>query len=87
MPLGPDDCGVQVVRDARRKYVHCTALPPLFFDLERDPGEFADLSRDPAYLGEVLAYAQRLLSWRMRHEDRALSHITLKDGYFDGSAR
>ena len=84
--LGPDECGVQVLRDARRKYVHCTALPPLFFDLERDPGEFADLSRDPARAGEVLAYAQKLLSWRMRHEDRALSHISLKDGYFDGSA-
>lgn len=84
--LRPDECGVQVIRDARRKYVHCAALPPLFFDLERDPGEFEDRSRDPACAGEMLAYAQKLLSWRMRHEDRTLSHITLKDGYFEGEA-
>ena len=85
--LHADECGVQVIRDARRKYVHCTALPPLFFDLERDPGEFEDRSRDPAYAAEMLAYAQKLLSWRMRHEDRTLSHITLEGGYFEEEAR
>lgn len=84
LELRADECGVQVIRDRRRKYVHCTALPPLFFDLERDPDEFEDRSRDPAYAGEMLAYAQRLLSWRMRHEDRTLSHITLDGGYFEG---
>jgi arylsulfatase A-like enzyme len=81
--LQGNECGVQVIRDAKRKYVHCTGLPPLFFDLERDPGEFDDRSGDPAYAAEVLAYAQKLLSWRMRHEDRALSHITLEGGYFE----
>jgi arylsulfatase A-like enzyme len=85
--LHADECGVQVIRDARRKYVHCTALPPLFFDLERDPGEFEDRSCDPAYAAEMLTYAQKLLSWRMRHEDRTLSHITLEGGYFEEEAR
>jgi hypothetical protein len=52
-------------------------LPPLFFDLEKDPGEFVNRVNDPAYLPLVLEYAQKLLSWRMNHDEQTLTHIAL----------
>ncbi|MCC7273654.1 MAG: sulfatase, partial [Alphaproteobacteria bacterium] len=78
--LAPDECGLLVRRDRKGKYVHFAGLPPLFFDLENDPGELADLAGDPARQGQVLDYARKLLSWRMAHEDRTLSHLHLGAG-------
>lgn len=78
--LAPDQCGLLVHRDRRRKYVHFAGLPPLFFDLEQDPGELEDLAGDPARQAEMLAYAGRLLSWHMAHEDRTLTHYHLGPG-------
>ncbi|HTT97666.1 MAG TPA: alkaline phosphatase family protein [Rhizomicrobium sp.] len=72
-------CTMNIVRSARYKYVHFAKLPPLFFDLERDPGEFVDRSCDPDYLPLVLEYAQKLLSWRMNHDEQTLTHIALTD--------
>ena len=72
-----DDCGFAVVRGARYKYVHFTALPPLFYDLEADPDEAHDLAGDPAYAPLVLAYAQKMLSWRMQAAERTLTGIKL----------
>jgi arylsulfatase A-like enzyme len=70
-------CALNVVRGPRYKYVHFTKLRPLFFDLEADPGELHNLADDPAYAPLVLAYAQKLLSWRMNHDEPALTHVTL----------
>jgi arylsulfatase A-like enzyme len=78
--LDSEECSLAVIRDERYKYVHFAALPPLFFDLASDPDELDDRARDPAYLSLVLAYAQKLLSWRMRHEERTLSHFHLGPG-------
>ncbi len=72
-------CTLNVVRGRRYKYVHFTKLPPLFFDLERDRHEFEDRARDPAYLPLVLEHAQKLLSWRMNHDEQTLTHIALRD--------
>ena len=72
--LTRDECGLCVLQDADYKYVHFTALPPLLFDLHADPGQFHDLADDPAHAGVVRDYAQRMLSWRMRHADRTLTH-------------
>jgi arylsulfatase A-like enzyme len=77
--LSPDQCALNVIRGERYKYVHFTSLPPLFFDLERDPGETTNLAADPAYAPLVLVHAQQLLSWRMNHDDRALTHVTLTE--------
>ena len=71
--LGLDQCGLCVVRDEKHKYVHFDALPPLFFDLEEDPGQFRNRADDPACTGKVLDYAQKMLSWRMRHAERTLT--------------
>ncbi|BBK43653.1 sulfatase [Allostella vacuolata] len=78
--LSPEECGLLVRRDRRGKYVHFAGLPPLFFDLAADPGELTDLAGDPARQGEVLDYARKLLSWRMAHEDKTLSHYHLGPG-------
>ena len=73
LDLTIDQCGLSIVRDARFKYVHFDALPPLFFDLQADPNQFRNLADDPAYAGEVLSYAQKMLSWRIHHAERTLT--------------
>ncbi len=81
IPLGLNakNCGVGIIADARYKYVHFTALPPLFFDRQSDPDEFEDRSRDPAYRAQMLDYAGKMLSWRMKHDDPALTGLYLSD--------
>ena len=73
-----DQCGLAVLRDRRYKYVHFTALPPLLFDLARDPGETRNLAADSVHAPVALEFAQRMLSWRMEHAEHVLSrmHIT-----------
>jgi arylsulfatase A-like enzyme len=70
-----DECCFNVIRDARYKYIHFTALPPLFFDLQNDPDELQNLAGDPAYAPLVLSYAQKMLSWRMTNDERTLTHL------------
>jgi arylsulfatase A-like enzyme len=60
-----DACSLAVIRSERYKYVHFAALPPLFFDLSKDPHCLVDLSRDPASAPAMLDYAQKMLSWRI----------------------
>ena len=88
-PLGlhVDQCSLAVIQDARYKYVHFDALPPLFFDLEADPGQFRNVAGDPAYASRVLAYAQKMLSWRLHHADRTLTGWSASpEGLVDRSA-
>ena len=73
--LRQDQCTVSVLRDRSGKYVQFAGgLPPLFFDLRDDPGELHDRAGDPARAGEILGYAQRLLSLRMEHTDPRLAN-------------
>ena len=73
-------CNLSVLRDHEFKYVHFGALPPLFFDLREDPGEFVNRAEDPAYQGRVLDYAQAMLSLKMNHAERGLTEIMLGEG-------
>jgi arylsulfatase A-like enzyme len=73
--LQRDDCSLCVIQDARYKYVHFAALPPLFFDLAADPQQLDNRAADPSYASLVRDYAQRALSWRLRHADRTLTHF------------
>jgi arylsulfatase A-like enzyme len=75
--LKPDQCSVTAIRDKRYKYVHFTALPALFFDLKKDPHEFQNLAHKPRYRERVLEYAQKMLSWRMNHDERVLANTRL----------
>lgn len=72
-------CTLNVIRDSQYKYVHFTALPPLFFDLEKDPGELVNQAANPEYQPLVLKYAQKMLSWRMNHDEQTLTHLALTD--------
>ena len=88
-PLGlhVDQCSLAVIQDARYKYVHFDALPPLFFDLEADPGQLRDLAGEPAHAARVLEYAQKMLSWRLHHADRTLTGWSASpEGLVDRSA-
>ncbi len=75
--LTSDECTLNVIRDDKFKYVHFTALPPLLFDLVRDPGELVNCAKDPAYAETLRDYAQRLLSHRMLHAERSLTNAML----------
>ena len=77
--LTAHQCGLTVIRDNRYKYVHFTALPPLFFDLQEDPNEFVNLAGRADYQALVLEYAQKMLSWRMNHTERGLTETFLSD--------
>ena len=81
--LPMDQCSLCVVQDARFKYVHFAALPPLFFDLERDPRQFVNLAEHPDYATQVKHYAQRALSWRLSHAEKTLTGFRATPGGLD----
>lgn len=70
-------CMVSITRGERYKYVHFSGLPSLFFDLEDDPNEFINRFNDPDYQQRVLTYAEKMLTWRMEHEEPALTELHL----------
>jgi arylsulfatase A-like enzyme len=68
-----DKCALAVVQDEAFKYVHFAALPPLFFDLENDPGQFVNRAGDPAYAARMGEYAAKMLDWRLGFAERTLT--------------
>jgi hypothetical protein len=68
-------CNFSVIRGPRFKYVHFANSPPLLFDLERDPHEFTNLATAADYVKVTLTCAQKLMSWRLAHEDQTLTHL------------
>jgi arylsulfatase A-like enzyme len=73
--IDPEACVVNAIRGKRYKYLHFAGLAPLFFDLQEDPDELVNLARDPAYAPRMMAYAQKMLTWRMTHDERTLTHL------------
>jgi len=71
--IGMDESSLSVVQNEDYKYVHFAALPPLFFDLKKDPGQFNNVVNDPAYTLQVLKMAQKMINWKMIHADRTLT--------------
>ncbi|WP_270933547.1 alkaline phosphatase family protein [Falsiroseomonas oryzae] len=78
MPLGigVDEAAMAAMRTARWKYVHFAALQPVLYDLEADPQEMRNIAGDPASAGLLAEAAGRMLSWRMAHADRTLTHLS-----------
>ena len=68
-----EECAFNVIRDAHYKYVHFAAMPPLFFDIEKDPEELHNLADDPTFTGLMFEYARKMLSWRMANDERTLT--------------
>ena len=79
MGLSLHASNLAVLRDRRGKYVHFGSMPPAFYDLESDPYEMHNVADDPAYRDRVLAYAQRLLSWRISTDDNTLADLRVAD--------
>ena len=73
--MEPDQCQLAILRGARWKYVFFAALPPLLFDLQNDPWEMHDLSRDPAHQTVMLEMAQKMLSWRLVQQEHVLTNL------------
>jgi len=71
--LPMDKCALAVVQDESFKYVHFAALPPLFFDLKKDPGQFVNRAGDPAYAARMGEYAAKMLTWRLGFAERTLT--------------
>jgi arylsulfatase A-like enzyme len=74
-------CSLDVVRGSDLKYVQfateADVFPPLLFDLEADPDQRHDLVTAGAADHRGWQAAQRLLRWRMRNDERALSGTML----------
>jgi arylsulfatase A-like enzyme len=68
-----DKCSLAVVQDENYKYVHFAALPPLFFDLQADPGQFVNRAADPAYAARMSEYQAKMLDWRLGFAERTLT--------------
>ena len=75
--LTPDQCTLYALRGERYKYVHFTAMPALLFDLQDDPAELVDRAGDAGYRKRTLEHAQKMLSWRMNHDERLLANVRL----------
>lgn len=77
-----------VIRDGDFKYVHFAdeRVPPLLFDLQDDPGEFDSLAQQPEHAATVLRYCQKLLCWRMRHEDQRMGRWAANLRYGEGES-
>ena len=80
--LPSDWCNLQVVRTERLKYVHFAGQPPVLFDLREDPDELVNRAEDPAARGLRLEGLDRMMTWRQRHEDRALTRYLARGGTF-----
>lgn len=79
--LASDECCYAVVRDRLYKYIHFARLPPLLFDLRADPHETNNLAESAEHREVLIRYAQKMLTWRLVHADRAMTNMYLsKDG-------
>jgi arylsulfatase A-like enzyme len=75
-----EECALAVLRDDHGKYVQFSghhAFPPLFFDLDNDPEQLENVATNQVYAPTILDYAQRMLAWRMRHNERTLTGMKL----------
>lgn len=72
-----DATSLAVVCDTDFAYVHFAQLPPLLFDLARDPHWTHNAADDPSYAAVALRYARRMLDWRLAHADRTLTGLAI----------
>lgn len=71
--LTMEQCSIDVLRGPDHKLVQFGGGERLFFDLADDPDQVVDRSDDPAALPAIVDAQTRLLTWRMRHDDRTLT--------------
>jgi arylsulfatase A-like enzyme len=69
------DCRMTMITDGRWKYVHCSGLPPMLFDLDTDPQEIEDLGQVPGFSAERARLHQALSDWAFAPRNR----VTMTD--------
>ena len=80
LDLPPGRCALAVQQGAAYAYVHFNGLPPLCYDLARDPHQLDSIAANPTRAAEVLAQAQAMLTWRMDMAERRLTGCKLTPG-------
>ncbi len=85
--LPSDRCNLQVLRTDRLKYVHFAGQPPVLFDLAEDPGETVNRAGDAGARSLLVEGLDRMVTWRLRHEDRGLTRFLCRDGTFTEHGR
>jgi arylsulfatase A-like enzyme len=78
--LASERCALAVRQDLRYAYIHFNGLPPLCYDLARDPHQLRNIAGDASRAPEVLEQAQAMLSWRMDSAERRLTGCKLTHG-------
>ena len=68
-----------MIRDAHFKYAHFLDLPPMLFDLKKDPQELHNVADQPQYAGVVAEYQKRLLEWRLATEDQFMTRVRWRE--------
>ncbi len=74
--LPMDLCGMLALRTREHCYLHFAALPPLLYDLRRDPDCLHDIAGDPTSREARLHCAEALLTWRLRSTARELTGMS-----------
>ena len=85
--LPSERCNLQVLRTDRLKYVHFAGQPPVLFDLHDDPDETRNRAADPGARALLLEGLDRMMTWRLGHEDRALTRFVCRGGTMTEHAR
>lgn len=72
--IDEDRCLLWVIRDDRYKYVQFAdeLMAPLLYDIQEDPDELDNLASRGDVTHLLVEYCQRLLRWRMAHEDQRM---------------
>jgi len=69
--VAPRDARLFMVFDGRYKLIHAEGgFRPMFFDLERDPGEFRDLAGAGGHGAEIARAYEHLAAWGRRMSQR-----------------
>ena len=83
--IDADSASLAAIYDGAYAYVHFAELPPLLFDVRNDPYWLRNVAEDPAHARAALAYARRMLDWRLRHADRTLTGLAISNQGLVGS--
>lgn len=80
LALPSNECQLALQPGKRFVYVHFNGLPPLCFDLKRDPDQLVDIAATPSRAPVVVEQAQAMPTFRMDMAERRLTGCKLTPG-------